>query len=61
MVVNTSFNVRGEPIVQTPDDAYKCFMQTDMDVLLMENYLFYKESQPERENFNKWNRNFEKD
>ena len=43
MVVNTSFNVRSEPIVCTPDDAYSCFLNTGMDYLAMENYLFSKE------------------
>lgn len=47
LLVNTSFNVRGEPIVCTPHDAYTCFMQTDMDVLVIENCLFYKHDQPE--------------
>jgi len=42
VIVNTSFNVRGEPIVCTPDDAYRCFMRTDMDYLVMGNYLFEK-------------------
>ncbi|NSW45219.1 MAG: carbamoyltransferase [Bacteroidales bacterium] len=42
VIVNTSFNVRGEPIVCSPDDAFKCFMQTEMDYLVMENYLFEK-------------------
>jgi len=42
IIVNTSFNVRGEPIVCTPDDAFRCFMQTEMDYLVMENYLFEK-------------------
>jgi carbamoyltransferase len=46
LVVNTSFNVRGEPIVCTPDDAYRCFMRTEMDDLVMENFLFEKEKQP---------------
>ena len=46
IVVNTSFNVRGEPIVCTPDDAYRCFMRTEMDDLVMENFLFEKEKQP---------------
>lgn len=46
MLVNTSFNVRGEPIVCTPDDAYKCFMKTEMDCLVMEQFLFLKENQP---------------
>ena len=46
ILVNTSFNVRGEPIVCTPRDAYRCFMSTEMDVLVMENYVFLKEEQP---------------
>jgi carbamoyltransferase len=46
LLVNTSFNVRGEPIVCTPDDAYRCFMRTEMDDLVMENFLFEKEKQP---------------
>jgi carbamoyltransferase len=45
LVVNTSFNVRGEPIVCTPDDAYRCFMRTEMDDLVVENFLFEKEKQ----------------
>jgi len=45
LVVNTSFNVRGEPIVCTPTDAFKCFMGTEMDVLVIENYLLFKEDQ----------------
>lgn len=45
VIVNTSFNVRGEPIVCTPEDAYKCFMRTEMDYLVMENYLFDKKEQ----------------
>ncbi len=45
VLVNTSFNVRGEPIVCTPEDAYKCFMRTEMDVLAIENYILYKEEQ----------------
>jgi carbamoyltransferase len=45
VIVNTSFNVRGEPIVCTPDDAYKCFMRTEMDYLVMENWLFDKKEQ----------------
>src|SRR5665647_425704 len=46
VLVNTSFNVRGEPIVCSPDDAYRCFMSTEMDYLVMGNYLFNKEDQP---------------
>lgn len=45
VVINTSFNVRGEPIVCTPDDAYKCFMRTDMDYLVMGGYLLDKRKQ----------------
>lgn len=47
VLVNTSFNVRGEPIVCTPEDAYSCFMSTNMDYLVIENYLFDKNNQPE--------------
>jgi carbamoyltransferase len=47
MLVNTSFNVRGEPIVCTPDDAIRCFMACDMDALVLENYILLKEAQPE--------------
>jgi carbamoyltransferase len=46
VLVNTSFNVRGEPIVCTPDDAYRCFMSTEMDYLVMGHYLFDKNEQP---------------
>jgi carbamoyltransferase len=46
VVVNTSFNVRGEPIVCTPQDAYRCFMRTEMDVLALGNYILLKEEQP---------------
>ena len=46
VIVNTSFNVRGEPIVCTPEDAYRCFMRTDMDVLVLENFLLEKAAQP---------------
>ena len=46
VVVNTSFNVRGEPIVCTPEDAYRCFMRTEIDVLVIEDYILFKEEQP---------------
>jgi len=46
LLVNTSFNVRGEPIVRTPEDAYRCFMSTDMDILVMGNFVFEKARQP---------------
>ncbi|MDE0736187.1 MAG: carbamoyltransferase [Pirellulaceae bacterium] len=49
MVINTSFNVRGEPIVCTPEDAYRCFMATNMDVLVMEHIVLLKENQPNAE------------
>ncbi len=45
MIVNTSFNIRGEPIVCTPQDAYRCFMGTDIDALVMENILLFKKEQ----------------
>ena len=45
LIVNTSFNVRGEPIVCTPTDAYKCFMRTELDVLAIEKYILYKKDQ----------------
>jgi carbamoyltransferase len=47
VVLNTSFNVRGEPIVCTPEDAYECFMQTNMDWLVINNYIFQKKQQPD--------------
>ena len=45
VLVNTSFNVRGEPIVCTVEDAFKCFMGTDLDILVCENFILYKEKQ----------------
>ena len=61
MVVNTSFNVRGEPIVCTPDDAFRCFMSTEMDYLVIENYVFTKKEQIDFENKEKWQIVFAKD
>lgn len=58
MLVNTSFNVRGEPIVCTPDDAYRCFMRTEMDYLVVGNHLFVKEDQPEWTEKEKWQETF---
>ena len=46
VIVNTSFNVRGEPIVNTPQDAYRCFMATEMDILVLENHVLIKSEQP---------------
>jgi carbamoyltransferase len=54
VVVNTSFNVRGEPIVCTPDDAYLCFMRTDMDLLVVEDCLVWKSAQPPLEGDEDW-------
>ncbi len=61
LVVNTSFNVRGEPIVCTPKDTYQCFMRTEMDVLVMGDYLFFKEDQPEWQEHEDWMNKFELD
>jgi len=47
VIINTSFNIRGEPIVCTPKDAYLCFIATDMDVLVLENFVLLKKEQPE--------------
>jgi carbamoyltransferase len=47
MLINTSFNVRGEPIVCSPQDAYRCFMRTEMDALVLENALLLKSEQPD--------------
>ena len=61
VVVNTSFNVRGEPIVCTPDDAYRCFMRSDIDVLIVNQWIFLKEDQPVVEDDKKWMQEFELD
>ena len=61
VVVNTSFNVRGEPIVCTPEDAYRCFMRTEMDVLVLENYILYKKEQPKWHETKDWKNEFELD
>ena len=53
-VVNTSFNVRGEPIVLSPWDAYQCFMRTDMDMLVIENFVLRKGEQPKFEDREDW-------
>jgi carbamoyltransferase len=54
LLVNTSFNVRGEPIVCTPHDAYRCFMSTEMDYLVVNNFLYKKVEQPDWQNREKW-------
>ena len=61
VLVNTSFNVRGEPIVCTPEDAYRCFMRTEMDYLVIENCLLAKPDQPAWEETANWQQEFELD
>jgi len=61
VVVNTSFNVRGEPIVCTPTDAYRCFMRTEMDYLVVENFLLDKRQQPQWDEQENWQEEFELD
>ena len=53
VIINTSFNIRGEPIVCTPQDAYRCFMASDMDVLVLENFMLYKTEQPRQDEIEK--------
>jgi carbamoyltransferase len=61
VIVNTSFNVRGEPIVCTPDDAFRCFMRTEMDYLVIGNYLFDKTQQEQLKNDTNWKEEFKPD
>ena len=61
VIVNTSFNVRGEPIVCTPQDAYLCFMRTEMDVLVLENLVLFKEEQPPLADDRDWRELYELD
>ncbi|MDQ3812872.1 MAG: hypothetical protein M3347_02845, partial [Armatimonadota bacterium] len=61
VLVNTSFNVRGEPIVESPLDAYKCFMRTEMDVLVLGNCILYKENQPPMHDDINWRQVYELD
>ena len=61
VIVNTSFNVRGEPIVCTPEDAYRCFMRTEMDYLVVENFLMAKTEQIPWEKDDSWKEEFELD
>jgi carbamoyltransferase len=61
LLVNTSFNVRGEPVVCTPHDAYRCFMGTDMDYLVINDHVFSKTQQPDWENKERWRVDFKKD
>lgn len=61
VLVNTSFNVRGEPIVCSPEDAYRCFMRTEMDCLVLENFVLYKKDQPAWHEQSDWQNEFELD
>lgn len=61
VLVNTSFNVRGEPIVCTPEDAYRCFMRTEMDYLVIENFILDKAKQPIWDKDEDWMNEFELD
>jgi len=61
VLVNTSFNVRGEPIVCTPADSYRCFMRTEMDFLVVENFLLDKRQQPKWDETENWQEEFELD
>jgi carbamoyltransferase len=60
-IVNTSFNVRGEPIVCSPQDAYRCFMRTEMDLLVLEDCLLFKKEQPHWEEEENWRKRYELD
>lgn len=61
MLVNTSFNVRGEPIVCTPQDAYRCFMRTEMDLLVLEDVLLWRKDQPPLDDQENWRETYELD
>ena len=58
VMINTSFNVRGEPIVCTPEDAYRCFMRTEMDVLVLGSFLINKQDQPPWTEDERWQEDF---
>jgi carbamoyltransferase len=61
VIINTSFNVRGEPIVGTPEDAYRCFMRTEMDVLVLEDCILVKENQPAWHESKDWRSDYKLD
>ena len=61
VIINTSFNVRGEPIVCSPEHAYLCFMRTNMDYLVLGNYLLDKQKQQKIENDIDWRKEYELD
>jgi carbamoyltransferase len=61
VIINTSFNVRGEPIVCRPEEAYKCFMRTEMDYLVMGNFILAKKDQAQLESDIDWRKEFQLD
>lgn len=61
VIINTSFNVRGEPIVCTPEDSYRCFMRTEMDILVIGNFVLQKQEQPEFSYDKNWQKEFKLD
>ena len=61
IIINTSFNVRGEPIVCTPTDAYRCFMRTQMDYLVLGPFVLNKKEQPDWTDKQDWRREFQLD
>lgn len=61
VIVNTSFNIRGEPIVNTPENAYKCFMYTDLDILVLENFILVKEEQEKIDGKDEYQKQFKLD
>ncbi|MCD7739772.1 MAG: hypothetical protein LUH11_00265, partial [Candidatus Gastranaerophilales bacterium] len=61
VIVNTSFNIRGEPIVNTPENAFKCFMFTDLDVLVIENFVLLKQNQTKIEGIEQYQKQFKLD
>ncbi|HMP88964.1 MAG TPA: carbamoyltransferase [Kiritimatiellia bacterium] len=58
VIINTSFNVRGEPIICTPEDAYRCFMRTDMDYLVLDSFILEKNAQPEWKETSDWRNDY---
>jgi len=61
VIVNTSFNVRGEPVVRTPEDAYRCFMRTEMDYLVLGDFVLDKRDQPRLTEKDDWRKEFKLD
>jgi carbamoyltransferase len=61
VIINTSFNVRGEPLVCTPEDAFRCFMRTEMDYLVMGSFILDKKDQKPLEKDTAWQKEFELD